>query len=146
MLSAAMNKTYASVLMLMLVCCVVRASEHHAPLPSKILEAKTVYIDNQTGYEEAADHCYDALQRWGRYTVVQDKSKADLILVLAGNHETRGAYANGSAVVALRRSLTSLSVVDPATGDVLWSDTESAPHGSRAGSLVDKFRRRVEGR
>ncbi len=122
------------------------ASEHHAPLPDKILSAKTVYIDNRTGFEEAADHCYDALKKWGRYAITGDKSKADLVFLLEGNHETQGAYVPpGSGVVTtLRKSGTSLSIIDPSTGDVLWSDTQYATRGSKAGSLVDELRKRVE--
>jgi hypothetical protein len=124
----------------------IRASEHHAPLPDKVLSAKTVYIDNRTGFEEAADHCYDALKKWGRYTITGDKSKSDLVFLLEGNHETRGAYVphDSGVVTTIRRSATSLSVIDPSNGDVLWSDTQYAPRGSKAGSLVAELRKRVE--
>jgi hypothetical protein len=122
------------------------AGGHHAPLPDKVLSAKAVYIENRTGFEEAADHCYDALKKWGRYTIVGDKSKADLVFLLTGDQEARDARVpKGSTVITTdKRTGTSLSVVDPATGDVLWSDTQYAPRGSKAGSLVDEFHKRVK--
>jgi hypothetical protein len=140
------NKYFPLLLSLGPMLVIMAGASHHAPLPDKVLSAKTVYIDNRTGFEEAADHCYDAIKKWGRYTIASDKSKADLVFLLEGNHETRDAHVHsGSSVVATdKRSGTSLSVVDPATGDVLWSDTQYAGRGSKAGSLVDEFRKRVD--
>jgi hypothetical protein len=121
-----------------------------APLPDKLFAAKNVYIENRTGFQEAADHCYEALKKWGRFTVVNDKAQADLVFVLTGGHENAGAVAipSGSSVLVtdVRRSITALLVVDAASGDTLWQDTMHAPHGSRAGSLVDELRKRLEER
>jgi hypothetical protein len=53
----------------------------HAPLPDSVLAAKTVYVVNQTGNQEASDTAYDQFSKWGRYKVVTAKDSADIIAV-----------------------------------------------------------------
>ncbi len=50
----------------------VVAKEKHLPLPPQIAAAKTVYIDNQSGFAKMGDRAYDQLTKWGRFQVVQD--------------------------------------------------------------------------
>jgi hypothetical protein len=55
--------------------------EGKAPLPSKVLEASSIYLVNDSGDTKALDSAYNALKKWGKYEVVQDRGKADLLLV-----------------------------------------------------------------
>ena len=87
-------KVYAAICLAIFVCTTASAGDHHAPLPAKIAAAKMAFIDNQTGFEEAGDHCYEAFQKWGRYQLVNDRSKADLIIMLSGGREKHGAVAH----------------------------------------------------
>ena len=48
----------------------------HLPLPSQVTDAKTVYIDNQSGIAAMGDKAYQQLEKWGRFQVVQDRKKA----------------------------------------------------------------------
>jgi hypothetical protein len=57
------------------------AKAKHAPLPSELLSAKTVFLVNKTGYQSALDTAYDQFQKWGRFSIVQDKDSADLVVV-----------------------------------------------------------------
>ena len=58
-----------------------KPAPQHAPLPDTILHAKTVYLLNRTGQQDVLDRAYVQFQKWGRFTVVQDKDAADLIVV-----------------------------------------------------------------
>src|ERR1700680_542731 len=83
---------------LFLLLCTIPAlaKDLKAPLPEKLFQAKSVYIDNQSGNADIRDKAYTVLKEWNRYEVVQDKSKADLIYVLTISSEVRGSYTTGS--------------------------------------------------
>jgi len=59
-----------------------RARKEHAPLNPKIIAAKTVYIENH-GSARLKDKAYDELKKWGRWTIVEERAKADLVIVLS---------------------------------------------------------------
>ena len=56
--------------------------DKYAPLPEKVVNAKTVFYINDTTYSRFGDDLYQELRKWNRWQVVTDKKKADLILVL----------------------------------------------------------------
>lgn len=58
----------------------VLAKEKYAPLPDQVMRAKTVFIDNQTKDAQRTDEAYRELPK--RFTIVSDRSKADLVFVL----------------------------------------------------------------
>ncbi|HXM13828.1 MAG TPA: hypothetical protein VN933_01225 [Candidatus Eremiobacteraceae bacterium] len=83
--------------MLLLVCSGAAAQQTQSaapPIPSKILEAKKVFVSNagidaaspvvfeRTGPNEPYNQFYFAMQRWGRYELVSTPSDADLVLQL----------------------------------------------------------------
>src|SRR6476660_1056784 len=111
----------------------------HAPLPAKVLQGKTIYIQNDSGWAQMGDKAYSALKAWGKYQIVQEKGKADLILVLGvsstqtegtdhkwvnlHNSQT-GAWTSGSVPVASTDTVqfSEIKLIDPATGDAMWAD------------------------
>ena len=133
------------------------AKDKHAPLPDAFLKARTVYIDNQAGSAYFADRCYDELSKWGRYTVVTDPQKADLIFRLtsqvhvvgyaqnaSATATNNGAYATGTST-AIRKGTTYLEVVDPTTNIVLWSDARGfGMFRSATRGIIKGLRDRVE--
>jgi hypothetical protein len=108
----------------------------------KIQSAKTVYFDNRTGDDAVGNATLAQLKKWGRFQIVQDKKQADLIFLLSAS-----AYRGGYIVLASGQAGTSdsnghirldpvpnpgwhapvrsafLSVIDPKTGNNLWSDS-----------------------
>lgn len=83
----------------LLLATVVQAKKVHAPLPDALINAKSVYIDNQSR-PKILDRAYAELKKWGRYTVVQNSADADIVLVLrvvdTGSSVHSGS-ANGSS-------------------------------------------------
>src|SRR5260370_34309349 len=70
-----------------LVLCLFIASntfgkEKYAPLPSKLMQAKSVYIENKTGEAERGHVFFKELTKWKRFSIVSEKSKEDLVFVL----------------------------------------------------------------
>jgi hypothetical protein len=81
----------------------------YAPLPKKILEAKTVALDNQTGNPGLGDKVYEALIKWDRFRVIDRSENPDLVIVLFKERNATVEYW-----------VTYLSVADPLTGEPLW--------------------------
>lgn len=96
-------------------------------LPAKITQAQSVYIDCNAcprGMAAAWQAAFESLEDWGRFDVVPDPKKADLIFLFAanpylGDYVTRdGPDKRGVAV-----DITYMNVVDPKTGENLWGDS-----------------------
>jgi len=109
---------------------------------SKMSAAKTVYFDDRTAADAAANAALAQLKKWGRFQIVSDRQQADLIFLLSES-AYRGGYivpAPGTANSADSKPRVKmdpapdsgwhapvracfLTVIDPRTGDSLWSDS-----------------------
>lgn len=56
------------------------ADESHAPLPDRIVAAKTVFLQNDSGEQNLTDQLYRHLEEWGRWRVVTNRTEADIIV------------------------------------------------------------------
>jgi hypothetical protein len=141
--------------LILLLCTIpALAKDLKAPLPEKLFQAKSVYIDNQSGNADILDKAYTSLKEWNRYEVVQDKSKADLVYVLTISSEMRGSYTTGNVnnygqVTATtspaRVRYTTLFVIDPITGQTLFSDTRRWHlFGSATKDAVKELHKRMD--
>lgn len=136
----------------------------HAPLPQKVINAKTVYIDNRSGYANIADKAYDELQKWGRFRIIGDVKDADLVLLFSassyhggytstatvfsntneysGNTQTTGTVTSNTAPQII--SETHLTLIDPKTGESIWSDSrEWGRFRSATRGLLKDLRKRM---
>lgn len=146
------------------------AKSNPAPLPDKLLSAKTVFLDNKSGTAYIGDDAYDSMSKWGRFSLVNADAKPDVIFRLQVRSEDGGTVTsgdvtddhNGGANVAMRSSAvvfryTVLSVVDPATNEVLWQNEVRWGSGKRsmvpgavwfplstAKSLIGDLRKRID--
>jgi hypothetical protein len=109
-----------------------------------ILSAKTVYFDNRTGDDSVGTAAVAQLKKWGRFQIVRDKKKADLILLLsaapykggyiifasdqtgsvdADGHIQEDVIPNYNRLAPVRDAY--LTVIDPTTGKSLWTDSHA---------------------
>jgi hypothetical protein len=70
-----------TLLALLLAASPALAKTKHAPLPGELADAKSVYLVNNTGFQQALDIAYTQFEKWGRFSVVQKKDAADIIVV-----------------------------------------------------------------
>lgn len=106
---------------------VVHIDDILAAVPPKVSAAKTVYIDCDgcvRGMAAAWKAAFEELEDWGRYDVIPDPLKADLIILLsanpyAGDFVTR----DGPDMRGIKVDVTYMNVVDPRTGASLWEDS-----------------------
>jgi hypothetical protein len=109
---------------------------------AKMYSAKTIYFDDRTNADAAASQALAQLKKWGRFQIVSDRQRADLIFLLSES-AYRGGYivpapgSQGSADSKPRVKMDPapdsgwhapvracfLTVIDPRTGDSLWSDS-----------------------
>jgi len=106
----------------------------------RILSAKSVYFNNQTGSDAVGKNALEQLKKWGKFQLLADPKQADLIIFLSAD-----PYKDGNIVFASgqtgriddgritedtvpnynKQSPTRyayLTVIDRKTGENLWSD------------------------
>ena len=118
-------------------------------LPSVVTHAHTVFLQNDTGFNELQYTAILELSKWGRFDLRDAPEKAELILRLdSGNHvrvlpagefpsSSRTAYADST----VPKGYTRISLVDPKTNEVLWSDVHKTDGGKvKNGHLLDGLR------
>jgi hypothetical protein len=78
----------------------------HAPLPRKIVAARTVYIDNQTDSPNVKDKAYVEIVKRTAWRVVEDRAEADIIIVFS--------RIEGASPGRLRRQAALLAIANGA--------------------------------
>ena len=96
------------------------------PLPAKVMQANSVYVDCVCPRALAVAHsrAIQQLQDWGRFQVVEAPRQADLIFLLSGNpylgdYLTRDGPDNRPVFI----ESTIMTIIDPQTGAALWTDS-----------------------
>lgn len=74
------------------VSSIALAQKH---LPSELVEAKKVYLRNESSEQKMFDKIYELIQKWGRWEIVEKKKDADLELVLEVARRTTQRSAGG---------------------------------------------------
>jgi hypothetical protein len=108
----------------------------------RILSAKSLYFDDKTGVDALANRALREVKKWGRFQIVQDRKSADLVFLLSAD-PYKGGYiitsGGQTGPVDIHGNLDEdripnynkqapvryayLTVIDPKTGDNLWSDS-----------------------
>jgi outer membrane protein assembly factor BamB len=135
----------------------------YAPLPDKVVAAKTVMLVNESGTARFGDDLYRQIKAWNRWQVVTDRAKADLVLVLSpsdsvpvvassGSATASGQAVYGTGITAAGNMQTQhwhLYVMDAKTGENLWRADASMggklwrSWGSIAKSLLSDIQKRM---
>src|SRR5215469_7545779 len=88
------NCSLIFVLANLLVATPIVAQKQLAQSP-RILSAKTVYFDNQTGSDPVGKNALAQLKKWGKFQLVTDRKQADLIFLLSAD-----PYKGGNIIFA----------------------------------------------
>jgi TonB family protein len=117
-----------------------------------IVSAKTIYFEDKSGVDAVGNKALDELSKWGRFQIVQDRKKADLIIVLSTDPQRGGnlVFAGGQTgtidsqghieedpipnynkLAPIRFAF--LTVINAQTGENLWSASQ------RWGGLLTGF-------
>jgi hypothetical protein len=107
----------------------------------RILTAKAVYFDNQTGSDAVGNTALAQLKKWGKFQIVSDRKRADLVFLLSADPHNGGTILmSGGRTGTIdsrghveedpiprygpqsRTRYAYLTVIDPRTGDKLWGE------------------------
>jgi hypothetical protein len=140
---------------------VARANDKHPTLPVNVLNARTIYVDNQTTSAELQNTAYTELSKWGRFQVVDSPQKADIVLRLSNGNYVKfvpgGEKAPASdpkpakenwigADEAVPPGSTRISLIDPQSGNLFWSDIRKTDNPKTATHMLDGLRNVFEHR
>ncbi len=132
-----------------------QANEKRASLPTSVVSAKTLYVDNQTTSAELLNTAYTELSKWGRLQVVDTPQKADIVLRLSNGNYVRfvpgGENAPAAdpkagknnfigADAAVPPGSTRISLIDPKSNNSLWSDIRKTDNAKAATHMLDGLR------
>lgn len=127
------------------------------PLPKRLLSAKSVYFDNQTGYTAVGDDAVRELEKWGRFEVVRRRDDADLVFILTSETYTDdvskpaydGDFEPDFLHLPHKPANAYLTVLDGITGQRLWTSSHVwggllTGFNSAGRRLVNRLRKQVE--
>lgn len=118
-------------------------------LPQVLLNAHTVYIENETGFPDLQFVAVLEFEKWGRFDLSESREKADLIFRMDNGAHVRelpegqmpSANDNFAAEGAVPSGYTRIALVDPKSAQVLWSGMHKTEGGKvKSGHLLDSLR------
>ena len=120
------------------------------PLPDAVVHARSVFLENETGFHELEYSTVLELSKWGRFELAESREKADLILRLNNGNRVRavpeGEFPTSKDIKAVSEEPvppghTRIALLDPKTGALLWSDVHRTDGGKvKNGHLLDGLR------
>jgi hypothetical protein len=120
------------------------------PVSPKILKANTVYIDCvcPRALAAAQESALQQLQGWGRFQISQNRRQTDLVILFSGNPYL-GDYVtrDGPDKRPVAIESTIMTVIDPVTGQSLWTDSRRWGSWRVKGAtkdLIDELREQME--
>jgi hypothetical protein len=146
---------HAAFVMLSVILIAGTAIASRVTLPNSIFSARTIFVDNQSGFAELSNVAYLELNRWGRFEQVGSTEKADLTIVLTGSSYVRVVAASSDAPVydprktnvksaelpdAAPSGYTRVTLQDVKTGRTLWSGLAKTEGARVKGRLLDGLR------
>jgi hypothetical protein len=120
-------------------------------LPAKIMQANSVYVDCvcPRALAVARETALRQLQTWGRFQISENRRQTDLVFLFSGNPYL-GDYItrDGLDKRAVAIESTIMTVIDPNTGQSLWTDSRRSGSLRVVGAtkdLIDELRQQMEG-
>jgi hypothetical protein len=158
---ASMKKTASVFLLAAMLLSLeqAQANDKRGAVPSKVLSAKTIYVDNQTNDAELQHDAYMGLNKWGRYEIVDSPQKADIVLRLSGSSVVKFVPGGDPAATYNPKPVseksgegqelappgcTRLMLIEPKSGTALWLEVRKTSNPQEKGRLLDGLHQAVD--
>ena len=121
------------------------------PVPTKIMQANSVYVDCvcPRGLAAARDTALQQLRSWGRFRISQQRRQTDLVFLFSGNpYLVDYVTRDGPDDRPVKVDFTIMTVIDPNTGQTLWTDSRrwgSLRVRGATKDLIEELRQQMEG-
>ena len=109
--------------------CFIQAFAKTPPIPEALLNAKTAYVGNHGAALKDYERLCNLLKEWGRFELVPDTQKADIIITISSQMQNRiyqgtniGISGNVNTIQVVVNYLT---ILDARNLAQLWSDETS---------------------
>jgi 16S rRNA G966 N2-methylase RsmD len=99
------------------------------PIPAKLIQAKSVFIENRSGFDRARDEFVDELGKGNRLHVVYNKTQADVVVILQAQKTQR---------------TTQIVFVDPTTGERIWTNSMMWSERGAARDLMADLEQKIQ--
>jgi hypothetical protein len=146
--------------LLLTLAQIALANKKSSTLPDAVFTARTLYIDNQASDASLQNSAYMALAKWGHFQIVDDASKADVVLRLTGSAYVKSVPSDTPPDMSMKPSspstgsasllpngaesapdgFTRLTLLDAKTSAVLWSDLSKTNRSDAALHMLDGLR------
>jgi len=137
-----------SVLTVFWMAC-VSLEARSATLPQALLNAHTIYIENETGFPDLQFVAVLEFEKWGRFDVSESREKADLVFRMDNSAHVRelpegqvpSPDDNIGADGAVPNGYTRIALMNAKSGQMLWSGMHKTEGGKvKNGHLLDSLR------
>jgi hypothetical protein len=129
-----------------------------APLPTVVVNAKSVFLSNGGGSDLAYDTFYSEMKKWGKYQIMGSPEEADLVVELAYRVEQGGTRVwsstntyNGTTQVHSAQIVDPqlmLTIYDAKSKNSLWSTIDhrrlARREKNREKEIINSAQRLVE--
>ncbi len=131
---------------------IAHANDKHSTLPSKVLSARTIYVDNQTNDAELQNDALVGLTKWGRFEIVDSPQKADVVLRLFGSSMVKFVPGGEASATYNPKPVsekfeageelappgcTRITLIEPKSGTALWSDVRKTSNSQEKSKLIE---------
>jgi hypothetical protein len=126
------------------------AGAQRSALPPAVVNAHTIFLENDTGFAELQYTAVLELSKWGHFELAESHDRADLIVRLDSGTRIHavpegqmpmGHNENAIEDNGVPSGHTRIALLDPKSGQLLWSDVHRTEGGKvKSGHLFDGLR------
>jgi hypothetical protein len=132
-------------LALLVAVSVLAKDEVGPPLPKALVEAKTVFLRDETGSGIIFADAYKALKKWNRFQFVDDYKDADLVFVVVYTKTYMGDVGFGVPTKTRDvRESTVLNILDRDNKQLMSIAADSFFPVNGGTSVINQLRKRLE--
>ena len=126
----------------LLVLCFTQAYAKD-PIPEALLNAKTAVVENARAEQKDIDKLCDELKKWGRFELIQDRGKADILITLTRGMKEQMVTGPGGRMQNQHSLVNRINIFKTSDNSLLWSD-ETSTYSKDPKALVSNLKNRLK--